>query len=119
DALVARHLDRLLRSMGDLERLLDAIEAAPKPVQVVLIEGGHLDLSTASGRVVARVLASIAAGESEMKSERVSQARRREAHAGKAHGPLGYGYDADQQIIPEEAAIIREVAQRLLDGATL
>lgn len=119
DGLAARHLDRLLRRVSDLERVLDAIESQRVPLPVLLVEGSEIDLSSASGRLLARILASVAANESEIKGERVGAARRREAHAGRAHGRLGYGYDRDQQLVPEEAAIIREVATRVFDEQSL
>lgn len=115
DALVVRHLDRLLRQVADLERVLDAIDAANHPVQVVLLEGGQIDLTSASGRLLARILTSVAANESEIKSERLVQARHRDAQAGRAHQALGYGYNADRTINKEQARIVREVARRLLD----
>lgn len=119
DGLAARHLDRLLRRVTDLERVLDVIESQRRPIPVLLVESSEIDLSSASGRLLARILASVAANESEMKSERVVAARWREAHAGKAHGHLGYGYDADQVIVPKEAEIVQEVARRIIDGQSL
>lgn len=115
DALVVRHLDRLLRQVRDLVRILDAIEAAPGNVQVVLLEGGDIDISTASGRLLAYILASVAQNESEVKAERLLQARHRDAQAGRAHQALGYGYNRDRTINEAQAAVIREVARRLID----
>jgi len=116
DALICRHLDRLLRRVVDLERILDATEASKLVVPIEFVMAGQIDLKTASGRLLARILASVAANEVEVKSERVGQARRREALAGRSHGPLGYGYDKDQLIVPAEAEIVREVANRVLAG---
>lgn len=117
DGLAARHLDRLLRRVTDLERVLDALDKRPMPV--ALEQGSEIDLSTASGRLLARILASVAANESEIKGERVGAARRREAHSGRAHGHLGYGYDEHQQVVAREAQVIREVASRIIDGQSL
>lgn len=118
DGLVVRHLDRLLRQVLDLERVLNAIESdtAADTVQVVLLEGGNIDLTSASGRLLARILTSVAASESEIKVERLLQARHRDAQAGKAHQALGYGYDRlTKAIIKSQAEVIREVADRLLE----
>jgi DNA invertase Pin-like site-specific DNA recombinase len=119
DGLAARHLDRLLRRVTDLERVLDAIETRSTAVPVVFVEASEIDLTNASGRLIARILASVAANESEIKSERVRAARRREATSGRPHGRLGYGYDPDGLIVPEEAEVIREVADRVLIGDSL
>lgn len=116
DAVIVRHLDRLLRQVQDLERVLDVIDAAGHPVQVVLLEGGNIDLVSSGGRLLARILTSVAANESEIKSERLLYARRRDAEAGRAHKALGYGYNPDKTINEAQAAVIREVAERHLNG---
>lgn len=119
DGLSARHLDRLLRRVADLERIIEALEAAPGPVAVTFTEESNIDLGSANGRMLARILTSVAAQESEMKGERVRASRRREAAAGKAHGALGYGYDKHQNIVLAEAAVIKEAAERVLAGDAL
>jgi DNA invertase Pin-like site-specific DNA recombinase len=119
DGLIAWHLDRVLRRVVDLERVLDAIESHRLPIQVVFLQAGEIDLTTPSGRLLARILAAVAANEGDIKSARLSEQRAQHAHAGKAHGPLGYGYSEEQQIVPGEAAVVREVAERILDGDSL
>ena len=119
DGLLAWHLDRVLRRVVDLERVLDAIEAHRHPIQVVFLQAGEIDLATPSGRLLARILAAVAANEGDIKSARLSEQRAQHAYAGKAHGPLGYGYDEAQRIVPSEAAVVREVAQRVIDGDSL
>ncbi|TIC83611.1 hypothetical protein E8D34_15930 [Nocardioides sp. GY 10113] len=115
DGLMVRHIDRLLRQVRDLVRVLDAIEASPREVQVVLLEGGRIDISTSSGRTLAYILAAVAQNESEVKAERLLQARRRDAQAGRAHQALGYGYNRDHTINETQADVVREVARRLLE----
>jgi DNA invertase Pin-like site-specific DNA recombinase len=117
DVVIAWHVDRLHRSLADLETYIEACE--PTSVSTLTVRAGELDLSSASGRMMARVLGSIARHESEQKSERVRRARRQAAESGRAHGRLGYGYDDRQRIIPSEAAVVREVADRVLRGETL
>lgn len=119
DGVVAWHLDRVLRRVTDLERVLDAIESQRSAVPVVFVQAGEIDLTTHSGILLARILAAVAANESGMKSERLRAQRAQHAHSGQAHGPLGYGYDENRHVIPEEAAIIREVASRIIDGDPL
>lgn len=119
DAIGARHLDRLLRRVLDLERILDVVEKRKPPVLVTFVHAGDIDLETASGRMLARILASVAANESELKGERVRAARRREASAGRPHGPLGYGYNPDNSINWDQAQIVKELAARILAGESL
>lgn len=119
DALIAWHLDRLLRRVLDLERVVKAIEQSPRDVQIVFLQAGEIDLSTASGRMLARILASVAAAESELKSERIAAQKHQEAHRGRPPSMLGYGWDANRVPVPEEADIIREVADRFLRGESV
>lgn len=122
NAVVAWHTDRLHRSPRELEEWIDACER--KDVITVTVRAGELDLATAAGRMVARMLGAAARHESEQKAERVRRAREQAARAGQAHGPLGFGYVRDPvtgewQIEPTEAAIVREIADRLLAGESL
>lgn len=119
DGLVAWHLDRVLRRVVDLERVLDAIESQRSAIPVLFLQAGEIDLTTPSGRLLARILAAVAANEGDVKSARLSAQRAQAAQAGRAHGPLGYGYDEGQRIIPREAEVIREVARRLIEGDSL
>jgi DNA invertase Pin-like site-specific DNA recombinase len=117
DVVVAWHTDRLHRSPAELEEYIEACER--RGVDTVTVQAGELDLSTASGKLVARMLGAAARHESEQKAERVSRARQQAAEHGEAHGPLGYGYNADQTINPAEAEIVSELARRILAGETL
>lgn len=117
DVVLAWHTDRLHRSLTELEEYIEACEGAH--TDTVTVQAGELDLSTPSGRMVARMLGAAARHESEHKAERVRRARQQAAEKGEAHGPLGYGYNADQTINPAQAAVIREVADRILAGETL
>jgi site-specific DNA recombinase len=127
--LVAWHTDRLHRSPAELETFMDVIETAGTQVQTV--KAGHLDLATPSGRMVARLLGATARYESEHKSERITRKHRELADAGKPHGGRRrFGYtgplDADGKptpgmdtVVESEAAVVREVADRLLAGHSL
>ena len=80
---------------------------------------GEIDLSTPTGRLVARTLGAAARHESEHKSERMRRARLQAAEQGRPHpsGQRGYGYAGDRvTIIDQEAAVIREAATRILAG---
>lgn len=117
DVVVAWHVDRLHRSPVELEEYIGVSEATS--TITVTVKAGDLDLSTAAGRMVARMLGATARHESEQKSERIRRKRRQEAESGRSHGPLGYGYDSEQRILDDEAAVVRDVAARLLDGDSL
>jgi DNA invertase Pin-like site-specific DNA recombinase len=117
DVVIAWHTDRLHRSPAELEEYIEVCER--RRVDTVTVQAGEMDLSTASGKLVARMLGAAARHESEHKAERVRRARQQAAEKGEAHGPLGYGYKADQTIDPEQAEIVRELARRILAGETL
>jgi site-specific DNA recombinase len=115
--VVAWHTDRLHRSPRELEEYIEVSER--HDVDTVTVQAGELDLATASGRMVARMLGAAARHESEQKGERIRRARQQAAEAGQAHGPLGYGYATDRTIDPEQAAVIREISERVLLGEAL
>jgi site-specific DNA recombinase len=70
-AVIAWHPDRLHRSPVELERFIDVIEAAQ--VQVHTVTAGDVDLTTASGRMTARIVGAVARHESEHRSERIKR----------------------------------------------
>lgn len=123
DVVVAWHTDRLHRSPLELEDYITACERSD--VATITVRSGELDLATAAGRMVARMLGAAARHESEQKSERIKRAREQEARSGRSHGHLGYGYRREEAapsgwvIYEPEALIIREIADRLLSGDTL
>lgn len=119
DGLLAQDLDRMLRRVKDLGKLIEALDASPTPVQVAFSRSGLTDWYTPGGRLNATILAAVAENESSQKAIRVKSARRREALAGKAHTLLGYGYNDDQTINAAERDIVVEVKDRLLAGHTL
>lgn len=120
DAIVVWHPDRLHRSPSELESFIDLVEQAG--VAVATAQGGAYDLSTASGRMTARVVGAVARHESEHKSERLRAKHRELALAGKqaGGGTRPYGYQDDRvSIVPAEAEIVRELAARALAGASM
>jgi len=120
DGVITFHLDRLHRNMIELEEFINLIEATSADVRTV--SGGDYDLSTSDGRAMARVVATFARKESEDKSRRIKSQKREQAQQGRRNPPgnRGYGYSKDHtQIVPAEAAIIREAAERILAGEAL
>jgi site-specific DNA recombinase len=120
NGIVAWHSDRLHRSPRELEDFVDLCERRSLAVQTVT--AGPIDLATPSGRMVARTLGNMARYESEHKGERARRKARELAEAGRfgGGGTRGYGYSLDRRtVVPGEAAIIREVAERALAGEPL
>lgn len=115
DALIVYDLDRLTRQPRDLEALIDLAEVRAVPVAVVT---GDVDVSTSGGRAMARVLVAFANKSSEDTARRVARAARQRAERGapKVDGFRPYGYDRAMNPVPDEAAVIREVADRILAG---
>ena len=120
DALLAWDSDRLHRQPRDLERLIDIIEGRKLPLRTVT--SGEIDLSTPSGRAMARTLVAWAAYESEHKGERIRSSLEQAREHGKAPGGVRhYGYTAgwSPTIVPEEADHLRHARDLLLAGASL
>jgi site-specific DNA recombinase len=118
DALIVWHTDRLYRSMKDLLRLIEIADA--HRINIKTVQGGDLDLSTSAGRMVAKILGSVAEQENEHKGERQKRANAQKATAGKwltANRPFGY----TQQGIPlePEAQMIRDAAADVLAGKSI
>ena len=91
DAIVCWHPDRLYRRIKDLQRLVDL---ADRGVTIASVNGGELDLSNATGKMLARILGSVAEQESEHKGERRVAANKDRATNGawRADGPRVFGY---------------------------
>lgn len=118
DVLVCWHTDRLYRSMKDLERLIDIAELAGVPIRTV--HGGELDLATSAGRMVARILGSVARQESEHMSERRIRANVQKAEAGKwstANRPFGYTMTGEP--LEPEAGAVRQAVVDVLAGKSI
>jgi DNA invertase Pin-like site-specific DNA recombinase len=119
-ALVAWHPDRLHRSPLELESFIDLVNATG--VAIATCSAGEYDLSTAAGRMTARVVGAVARHESEQKSERIRRQREQAAASGRPHGGgrRAFGYDpTGAHVVESEAAVIREAATRLLAGKSL
>ncbi len=125
DGLVAWHPDRLHRSPRELEDFLALVEQ--RGVIVETVRAGKWDLSTPSGRMTARILGSVARGESEHKSDRVRRALEQRATMGASHGRIAYGWT--RSVLPDgtkvetvnepQAALVRDLAERIVRGESL
>ena len=81
--VVVWRLDRLGRTASGLTALFEKLTA--RKVNLVSIRDG-VDLSTAAGRLIANVLASVAAYENEVRSERILAGQEAARAAGKRWG---------------------------------
>lgn len=129
DAVVCWHIDRLTRSLKELEEIIELAERTG--VKVVTLNG-DIDLSNDSGRLVGRILASVARGEIERKGKRQSRAHQQKAERGLPAGgrrPFGYGNPNPDdrgkitwvvtEVNEPEAELIRAAYQAVLEGGSL
>lgn len=123
EALVAVNIDRLYRQPKELEELITLAESGN--VTIVTLAGDY-DLTTADGRMMARMLVTVAAKESDDKSRRITWKKEEQAAKGRwAGGVVPFGYTADKStaaglvVNDEEAEIIRGWVQGIKAGQTL
>lgn len=119
DAVVAWHPDRLYRKLTDLEELIAAIEA--RNVVMRTVRAGEIDLSTPTGRMLARILSATAQAEGEIKSDRWKRSVRQRREQGRVpgSGTRMFGYTWDGEIVPAEAEVARWMARELVEGSNL
>jgi site-specific DNA recombinase len=116
DAVIAWHTDRLHRSPTELNAYIEVCE--PRDVPTYTVKAGKIDLSTAGGRMQARIYADIARYEVEHMVERITAAKRDAARQGKwSGGGRPYAYEADGITIrDDEADIIKQCVKRINAG---
>jgi DNA invertase Pin-like site-specific DNA recombinase len=119
EAIIAWHPDRLYRKLRDLEELIEVAEA--KGITIRTVRAGEFDLGTPTGKMLARILASVSAGEGDIKADRWRRSIRQRRERGDLPkmGPRLYGYNRDGSIIPDEARHVRALVDDLLDGVGL
>jgi len=126
DAVIAWHPDRLHRSPLELEEFITIVEA--HRVTVETVQAGQWDLSTPSGRLVARQLGSVARYESEHRGQRVRRALEQNAQAGRAHGRRAYGWSREydpgtghsrEVVEPTEATVVQRIAASVIAGDSI
>lgn len=119
NAVLAWHTDRLHRSVIELEEYASVCDA--NNVATHTVKAGHIDLSTPSGRLVARQLGAVARYEVEHMVERQKRAKIRSAQSGTwLGGRRPFGYEPDGVTVNElEARAIRSAAAAVLAGASL
>ena len=119
DTVICWHVDRLYRSMKDLERLIDIVDT--NNIAIRTVNGGDLDLGNATGKMLARILASVSRQESEHKGERRRRANLQRAQAGawRSDQPRIFGYTQRGELLEPEATAIRLAIHDVLGGRSL
>jgi site-specific DNA recombinase len=119
--VICWHTDRLHRSPRELEEYITVSERRGIVTQTV--KAGEIDLSTPSGRAVARTLGAWARYESEHKSERIVRKKVELAQSGAfSGGPVPYGWqivDGSPQIVLADAAEIRKAVSATISGGSI
>jgi len=107
DVLVVAHMDRLYRRAAELETIIPIVE---KTGVLVVSTDGAYDLSTANGRMVARMLCAASQGEVETKARRNRDANVQAARNGERNksGCRPFGYCADR-FTPMDAGVSLDV----------
>ena len=120
DGVIVWHLDRLHRRPIELEEFVTVCTKAG--VSDVATLHGEVNLNNGDGLLIARLMAAVAANESDAKSRRSKRKMLELAQAGKPSGggPRPYGFRPDRVTLDEvEANVIRDMAARLLAGESL
>ena len=119
-AFVAWHWDRIARRVIDIERFVQVVESAG--AEVGLVESSQVDLSSPSGRLQARILASVARFEVEQKSARQKAANRHRAQDGKRFigGARPFGWNDDRMTVhPIEGPALADAIRDVTNGRSL
>jgi len=120
-AVLAWHPDRLYRRGVDLEEIVTIAEQ--HRLQIATATSGDVDLSTPTGRMTARIVASVAQAEVERTRERASRAKAQALADGRRRGgPRPFGFDwADKTLVirEDEAQVVREATQAVIAGRSL
>jgi site-specific DNA recombinase len=121
--VIAWHTDRLHRRAAELESFVTLAEA--HKLQVQTVTAGPVDLSSASGRMIARMLGAAAQHEIDHARERMKRAKDQALREGRRRGgprPFGFEWDPETKTLAirvDEADVIREATQAVLAGRTL
>ncbi|MEV4315171.1 recombinase family protein [Actinocrispum sp. NPDC049592] len=123
--IVAYQLSRLWRNRRERAEAIELL--SKRRVSITLIKGNDIDLTTPMGRSFAAQMGEADTLESELKSERVASAALERAQAGQASGHVLYGWRRvnefgrggkrikfEDELDPDQAAIVKEIVERLL-----
>jgi len=119
-AVVTYKLDRLLRHPVEAERIIQL--ADERDFGIISLNDPGIDLSTPTGRAMFRMTITWAKLETETMSTRIRRKARAIAETGRPNGGgvRSFGLTPDKlAIVPDEAARVREAADRLLAGESI
>lgn len=119
DAILAYSNSRLTRRPREFEDLIELAERGG--VRIATVVSGDDDLSTADGRMTARIKSNVDVAEAERTGERVARAKQQAAEEGRYRGGRRpYGYENGGVVVREsEARVIRDVTRALLEGRSM
>lgn len=121
DVILCWHNDRLTRRMNELERFIEALEV--NSVTVHSVTSGQFDLATPSGRMVARIMGTVAQKETEQMADRMTRKRvELAARSRYMGGPRPFGWNpkgSDWALNEDEAALIAQASHDVLEGRSL
>lgn len=107
DGLVVLKLDRLTRSVSDLNYLIEGY-FCEKAGRHLFSVTDAIDTRSASGRLVLNILASISQWEREIIAERTSEALQHKRKTGQRAGQLPYGFNVAEDgktLVQDEQAL--------------
>ncbi|WP_084540921.1 recombinase family protein [Nocardioides alkalitolerans] len=116
EVIVAYSNSRLTRRPRELEDLIDLHQN--HGIRFDTCVSGQDDLSTADGRMVARIKANVDAAEAERTAERITRQKAGRAAAGLKQGGRYrvLGYSRTWEVIEDEAQLVREIFSRRAAG---
>lgn len=123
EGIVIAKLDRLTRSVGDWQVLIDGFFGERAGKQLFSV-ADSIDTRTAAGRLVLNVLLSVAQWERETIGERTKDALQHRIRNGQRCGKVRFGYDLSpdgRSLVenPAEQEILRLIARLRAEGRPL
>jgi site-specific DNA recombinase len=118
NAVVVYDLDRLTRKPAELETFIDLTDR----LRVLLANvSGDVDLTSAGGRMVARIKGAVARQEADRIGERVKRQKAQRLEGGMPPGSRWrtFGYSRDWKVNEPEAEIVRDVFARVARGESV
>jgi site-specific DNA recombinase len=119
-AVLAKKLDRLGRTLLVIVDAHDRLQEAGIALRSAT---EPMDTSSPSGRLIFQMFASFAEYDRESIRERTQAGLHRAYRTGRHGGVIPYGYIADEhghlKIVPEEAAMVRQIIENVPGGSTL
>ena len=120
DGVVSYDLDRLARQPQDLERLIEIYDDRPR-LEFATVTN-DVNLGTADGRTMARIMVAFANKSSHDTSRRIKRKHLELAQQGKSNGgpaPYGWRKDDRDKVDPEAARHIRAAQKEVLAGVRI